>query len=257
MPVELISLSGVPLVKPGDNIASILKDVLRLNGVTLQPCDILVIASKVFAVSEDRFVDLSTVQVSTEAQSLAEQVDKDPRLVEVILQDSQRVSRHKPGALIVRHRLGFISANAAVDQSNSVPPYANKESGPWVLRMPENPDHCAQHVHQALQRDDSTPLGIIVTDSLGRPFRYGAMGSVVGLAGVPGLVEQHGKHDLFGRELQATTSAFADAIAGLADLIAGQADEQSPFTLVRGLQFTSSDAKATDLIRDPERDLYA
>ena len=255
--LKVTALLGVPTVAPGDDLEALIADALAHSELALADGDVIVVASKIVSRAEGCFIDLSATEPSERAKALADEVGKDPRLVEIILQESQAVSRKTEGALIVRHRLGFISANAGIDSSNAAPPDAPAESGPWVLTLPRDPDATAAQLKQALSERFDAKIGVIVTDSWGRPFRRGTVGFAVGVSGVPPLFDRRGAFDRHGRELQATESAVADSIAAAADLVAGQADESQPVTLVRGLRFDSTDEPARTLLRDPEQDLYA
>ena len=198
----------------------------------------LVVAQKIVSKAEGRHVDLAKVRPSPQAEKLAAEVDKDPRLVEVILGESRRVVRHRPGVLIVEHRLGFIMANAGVDRSN-VEPQAGAEP---VLLLPRDPDAAAASLRERLiahfrKTFPRSRLGVIVTDSWGRAWRRGTVGVALGVAGLPALMDMRGKPDLFGHELRVTQTGFADEIASAASLVMGQADEARPAVLVRGLSW--------------------
>lgn len=253
----LTALEGVPIVRPGDDLAALVLEALPRTGIALERGDVLVVTSKVFSRAEDRFVDLTTVTPSARARELAARVHKDARLVELILRDSELVSRAEPGVLIVRHRLGWVSANAGIDASNARPPDAREGSGPWVLLLPPDPDASAQRLREALRRATDVDVGLVVTDSHGRPFRTGTVGVAVGVAGLPPLWDQRGTLDLHGRALESTVTALADQVAAAADLVAGQAAEGRAVVHVRGLAYAPTDASAAPLVRAPERDLYA
>ncbi|MCA9575757.1 MAG: coenzyme F420-0:L-glutamate ligase [Sandaracinaceae bacterium] len=252
--VHFTALPGIPLVQSGDALAPLVRAALAAAELTLAPGDVLVVTSKLFSRSEGRFVDMSQVVPSDEARALALEVDKDPAQVELILRQSASISRKRPGVLVVRHRLGFISANAAIDMSNASPAHAPAGSGPWALLLPEDPDRSARNLLAEL---GAPGVGLIVSDSFGRPFRVGTVGVAVGVAGVPAVFDQRGRHDLHGRELQYTITALADQLAAAADLVAGQSDEARPVVHVRGLRFTPSETGAHELLRDPDVDLYA
>ena len=256
--IELIALRGLPIVEAGCDVAGALCAALDAMAIALEPCDVLVIASTLVSRAEGRYVDLGAVEPGDAARRLAVEFDNDPRLVEVILRDTAHISRAHRGALIVRHRLGFVSANAAVDASNAVPASAGAGSGPWVLRMAEDPDGSARRLRAAVEaHTGARPVGVVLSDSLGRPFRLGSVGAAVGVSGVPALVDHRGKQDLFGRPLEATMTGLADQLAAAADLLAGQADEGTPATLIRGLRFDETDSAASDLLRPQDQDLYA
>jgi coenzyme F420-0:L-glutamate ligase/coenzyme F420-1:gamma-L-glutamate ligase len=251
------AIGGVPTINPGDDLFEVIVSGLRFAETNLADGDVLVIASKIVSRAENRFVDLASITPSDEAQRLGEELDKDPRLVELILRESVGISRKTTGALIVRHRLGFVSANAGIDASNAAPSNAPEGSGPWVLILPRDPDATAATLRAKLAQHFSAEIGVIITDSWGRPFRRGTVGFALGVAGVPPVWDRRGAFDRHGRVLEATESAVADSIAAAADLVAGQADEGRPLTLVRGLRFRPSGDSAAALLRDLEDDLYA
>jgi coenzyme F420-0:L-glutamate ligase / coenzyme F420-1:gamma-L-glutamate ligase len=264
--LELIALPGLPIVQPGDDVPSLICDALERAGLRLQSGrDALVVTSKVVSRAEDRFVDVSTIEPSAQARALAEQAQKDPRVVELILSESRAVSRVAPGAVIVRHRLGFISANAGVDESNvrgagaaAGPEGSAAASGPIVLLLPRDPDGAARAVRDALRARFDADVGVVISDSHGRPFRVGTVGAAIGVSGLPPLWDQRGGRDLHGRTLQHTVTALADQVAAAADLVAGQANEGRPVVLVRGLHYApQDDASVQALLRAPDQDLYA
>jgi coenzyme F420-0:L-glutamate ligase/coenzyme F420-1:gamma-L-glutamate ligase len=197
------------------------------------------------------------VEPSPRALALAAETAKDPRLVELILRESTAVSRAAKDVLVVRHRLGFVVAHAGIDCSNAVPPGASAHSGPWALLLPAAPDATARALAAALQAATGARLGVVISDSFGRPFRLGTVGAAIGCAGLPPLWDRRGERDLHGRVLENTITALADQVAACADLVAGQAAEGRPLVLVRGLQFPPSDEPARALCRAPEQDLYA
>ena len=159
--------------------------------------------------------------------------------------------------LIVRHKLGFIGANAGIDCSNAAPPDAPAESGPWALLLPKNPDGSAEALRARLAKSSGAKIGVVVSDSFGRPFRFGTVGAAIGVAGIPALHDRRGEGDLFGRILEETITAIADEIAAAAGLVSGQADEGRPFVLLRGLTFPSGAHSASELLRPAAGDLYA
>ena len=250
------AVSHLPHIEPGDDLASLLARALELSELRPQLHDVLVITSKVVAKAENRYVDLRQVTPSQRALELGAQTGKDPRVMEVILWDTEAVSRSTRDALIVRHHGGFVSANAGLDQSNAQPRHAAPDSGPWVLRLPADADASAAALRAALERHFGVQLGVIVSDSFGRPFRLGTVGTAIGLAGLPALDDHRGRRDLDGRTLEHTITATADQVCAAADLVCGQADEARAAVLVRGLCFEPAAASARDLCRKPEGDLY-
>lgn len=255
--LELQALPGLPVVGAGDDLVAILAEGLRRAGVELRDGDVLVLVSKVVSRAEGRFVDLTTVEPSDRARAVALETGKDARLCELILRESQHVSRVGPGALVVRHRLGFISADAGIDASNAAPDVTLASPGPWALLLPADPDGSAERIRRALHERSGATIGVVISDSLGRPFRLGTVGAAIGVAGLPPLWDRRGEPDLFGRVLQQTVTALADQVAAAADLVAGQAAEGRAAIHVRGLAFPAGAHSAAELYRPLERDLYA
>ncbi len=251
------AVPGVPTVERGDDLYEIIVAALAGAGIVPRDGDVVVLASKVVSRAEDCFVDLGRITPGETARALGQEVDKDPRLVELIVRESIGISRKTAGALIVRHRLGFVSANAGIDASNAAPGGAPPDSGPWVLTLPRDPDASAAALRAKLAKQYSANIAVLITDSWGRPFRRGTIGFALGVSGLPVVWDRRGASDRHGRRLEATEPAIADAIAAAADLVAGQADEGRPLTLVRGLGFSPSDESSKALLRDPESDLYA
>lgn len=250
--VTITALTGIKLVEPGDNLGAIAIAAFAANGLVPEEHDVLVVAQKIVSKAEGRFVDVTTVEPSERAIALASELDKDPRFVEVVLSQSKRVVRHRPGLLIVEHRLGFVMANAGIDHSN----VAAKHGGEQVLLLPEDPDGSARALREHLIGVFGTDIAVIISDSFGRAWRKGTVGVALGAAGLPALIDLRGRPDLFGRELQVTETGFADEIAAAAGLLMGQADEAVPMVLVRGLGWSAPAVPAAALIRPAEHDLF-
>lgn len=249
--IQLIGLTGVPLVKSGDDLAELIQQALKSSEVALQESDILVVTSKIVSKAEGRWVDLATVVPDERAKQVAEQCAKDPREVMVILGESLELSRVRPSLLIVRHKLGFVCANAGVDHSNARP------DGEWRLLLPENPDQSARRLRDELFKQTGLWIGVVISDSHGRAFRMGTVGIAIGAAGLPTLWDWRGRPDLFGNKLQVTEVGFADEIAAAAGLVLGQAAEGIPLVIVRGLKYPPDEqATAANLIRPVALDLY-
>jgi coenzyme F420-0:L-glutamate ligase/coenzyme F420-1:gamma-L-glutamate ligase len=251
------AIAGMPTIDVGDDLFELVVSSLSRSDIELADGDVLVLASKIVSRAEGCFVDLGAIEPGEKADKLAIELEKDPRLVELILRESVGISRKTSGALIVRHRLGFISANAGIDASNATPGSVPAGTGPWVLTLPHDPDASAAALRAKLCEHSSAEVAVLITDSWGRPFRRGTVGFALGMAGLPAIWDRRGAIDRHGRVLEATESAIADSIAAAADLVAGQASEGRPVTLVRGLQFKASHDSAAVLLRDPENDLYA
>ncbi len=251
--LHLMSIPNMPHVQPGDNLAELLLAALASAGLALQDNDILAIAQKIVSKAEGRQVNLADVTPGPQAQTIAAQTGKDPRLVELVLQESDgQISRLRPGVLIVRHRLGFTSANAGIDRSN----VAQTGTEETVLLLPQAPDASAEHVRQTMQEHFGVTIGVVITDSHGRPFRLGTVGVAIGVAGIPALWDRRGEPDLYGYALQHTDVGVADEIAAAAGLLMGQAAEGTPAVVVRGLRLPAQPGTAADLIRPKEMDLY-
>jgi coenzyme F420-0:L-glutamate ligase/coenzyme F420-1:gamma-L-glutamate ligase len=191
------------------------------------------------------------VEPGEPAIELAVRSDKDPRLVELILRESEEVSRVRPGVIIVRHRLGFTCANAGIDRSNVGP-----DGEEWVLLLPLDPDASARTIRVTLAAERGVEVGVVISDSHGRPFRLGTVGVAIGAAGLPALWDRRGEPDRYGYGLQHTDVGVADEIAAAAGLIMGQAAEGQPAVLLRGLSLPPLDGCAADLVRPADQDLY-
>jgi coenzyme F420-0:L-glutamate ligase/coenzyme F420-1:gamma-L-glutamate ligase len=250
--VTLTPIPDMPMVRPGDDLAGELITACEKSALAPADGDVFVLAQKIVSKAEGRYIDLAGVHPSAHAQELAKKVDKDPRLVEVILGESKRVVRHRPGVLIVEHRLGFVMANAGVDRSN-IDPSAGAEP---VLLLPRDPDASAAQLLDRLTEHFRKRLGVVVSDSFGRAWRRGTAGIALGAAGLPALMDLRGRPDLFGHALRVTQTGFADEIASAASLLMGQADEALPAVLVHGLSWSGPTVPASALIRAEEEDLF-
>ncbi len=245
-----VALPGIPMVQPGDNLVSIILEGLVRASYSLESGDALVIASKIVSKAEGRFIDLKTVAPSPQALALADETRKDPRIVELVLNESRSISRKAPGVLVVTHRLGFTSANAGIDQSNV------ENGDERVLLLPQDPDGSAQAIRASLRKETGADVGVIISDSHGRPFRMGNVGVAIGVAGMPALLDLRGREDLFGRLLKISIQGYADLAASAAHLLTGEADEGRPIVLLRGLNYPAMEGHAAELNRLPEHDLY-
>ncbi|MBK9750464.1 MAG: coenzyme F420-0:L-glutamate ligase [Chloroflexi bacterium] len=248
--LTLTALRGIPLVQPGDDLARLILDALAANDLTLQATDVLVVTSKIVSKAEGRVVALRDVTPGERAHELAAQTGKDPRVVELVLQESRGVSRVAPNVLVVEHRLGFVSANAGIDQSNL-------EAGDErVLLLPSDPDASARAIRHRLLDATSVSIGVIISDSHGRPFRLGNVNVAIGVAGMPALIDLRGQPDLFRRTLRISIQGYADMVAGAAGLLTGEGAEGLPVVLVRGLTYPDIDGRASQINRPAEHDLY-
>lgn len=254
MSLILTPLQGFPLVKSGDDLFGLTVQALSASGLTLLDGDILVFAQKIVSKAEGRWVNLATVTPSPRALELAQQIEKDPRLVELILKESRAVLRTRRGTIVVEHRLGFVCANAGIDHSNVAGVGTQAEE--WVLLLPEDPDASARRLQGGLQTHFGVSIGVMIIDSHGRAWRLGTVGVAIGLAGLPGLVDLRGKADLFGYRLRITQVGVADELAAAASLVMGQAAEGTPVVHVRGFPYPLREASLVELLRPPDQDLF-
>jgi len=254
MPLTLTPLQNIPLIRRDDNLADILVNALQENNISLQDNDIFVFAQKIISKAEGRTVNLATITPSQRAAELAKQTDKDARVVELILQESNEVLRTRVGAIIVEHKLGFVCANAGIDHSNVAGLGDSVEE--WVLLLPQNPDRSAEKMRDEIKSKTSKRVGILIIDSHGRAWRNGTVGVAIGIAGLPGLEDLRGQPDLFGYTLQVTQVGVADELAAAASLMMGQAAEGTPVVHVRGFPYPLRDGKLKELIRLKEQDLF-
>ena len=236
--IELHAVPGLPMVQAGQDLAQLLGDALDTGLLRPRVGDVIVVAQKIVSKAEGRTVDVATVTPSAEAEKLGAAINKDPRLVEIVLGESRRVVRARPNLMIVEHKLGFVMANAGVDQSNVAPPDGIQRA----LLLPVDPDASAEALRAALAARFGVKLAVIISDSFGRAWRRGTVGVAIGAAGLPALIDLRGQPDLFGRTLEVSVIGFADEIAAAASLLQGQAAEARPVVLVRGLDWTAPDA---------------
>ena len=254
MTLTLNALLGMPIIQPGDNLGALIYEALSENNVRLQSGDILVLAQKIVSKAEDRLVNLSQVKPSQEAEKVAAIALKDPRFVELVLQESKSILRIRPGVIISEHRNGFICANAGIDHSNVQGPWGKHDD--WVLLLPEDADKSADKLRIDMEKRSGVQLGIVIIDSHGRAWRMGTIGMTIGLSNLPALVDLRGEEDLFGYTLRVTQVAAADELAAAASLIMGQAREASPVVHVRGFPYEMRKASLGELIRPIEQDMF-
>ncbi|MBL8133887.1 MAG: coenzyme F420-0:L-glutamate ligase [Anaerolineae bacterium] len=248
--MTLRALPGIPVVRPGDDLPQLILEALARAGECLQEGDILSVTSKIVSKAEGRIVRLAEVVASERALELSRQTGKDARLVELNLRESVEISRTAPNIMVTRHRLGFVSANAGIDQSNV------DGSDETVLLLPVDPDESARRIRSALQAAAKVRIGVLITDSHGRPFRLGNVGVAIGVAGFPALVDLRGGVDMFGRVLRVSVQGYADMVASAVCLLTGEGAEGLPVVLVRGLRYPDIDGRASELNRPPETSLY-
>ncbi len=244
---EVLGVADMPEIRPGDDLCQLIVEAARRQGTPLQGGDLLVIGQKIVSKAEGRLVRLGDVQPSPAAVSMAAQLGRDARLVEVILRESRRIVRMDRGVLITETHHGWVCANAGVDQSNV--------ERDCVALLPEDSDRSARRLREQIRERAGVEVGLIIADTFGRPWREGLTNVAIGVSGVAPLRSYLGLKDEAGRELQATILAVADELAGAAELVMGKLD-RVPVAIVRGLSLMSSDEGSKPLLRDPARDLF-
>jgi coenzyme F420-0:L-glutamate ligase / coenzyme F420-1:gamma-L-glutamate ligase len=248
--LTVTALGGLPTVKAGDNLAALTLEALSGNGITLAAADVLVLAQKIVSKAEGRIVRLDTVVPSRRAKEMAAIAQKDPRVVELILSESVEILRCKPGVIVVQDKRGFVMANAGIDESNV------EGDGESVLLLPVDPDASAAAIREAVLERAEVSVGVVINDSFGRAWRLGTVGSAVGVAGIPGLLDLRGSPDRNGRVLQSSELAVADEVAAAASLMMGQGSEGRPIVHMRGVPYDAAPGHATDLVRPKQMDLF-
>ncbi len=264
--LTLTPLHKIPLIRRGDNLADIVLNALQHTGITLEDEDILVFAQKIISKAEGRAVNINTLTPSPRAIEFARQTEKDARIIELILQESNEVLRARPGVMIVEHKLGFICANAGIDHSNVHAPLpkgegpgvkeASESAEEWVLLLPAEPDHSAEKTRSEIESKTGKKVGVLIIDSHGRAWRNGTVGIAIGVAGLPALQDLRGEPDLFGIPLRITQVGVADELAAAASLVMGQAAEGRPIVHVRGFPYPLRESSLNELIRPKQQDLF-
>jgi coenzyme F420-0:L-glutamate ligase/coenzyme F420-1:gamma-L-glutamate ligase len=247
--LSVTPLPGIGEIQPGDNLAHLLSEALRRSGLVPAAFDVLVVAQKAVSKAENRYVGLADARPSAEALRLAEITRKDARLIQLVLDESSEVLRAKRDVLIVRHRLGYVMANAGIDRSNV--PGADR-----VLLLPRDPESSARNLRASLADSLGVHLGVVICDSFGRPWRKGVTNVALGSAGIPALIDRRGEVDRNGRPLEVTEVAFADLVASAAGLVMGEASEGVPAALLRGLTWSADEKPAASLLRPLAEDLF-
>ncbi len=249
--LSLTGLRDIPEVLPGTDLSRLLATALAAAGLTARADDVLVVAQKIVSKAEGRLVALASVVPGAHAQELATVTGKDARLVELILAESTEVLRARRDVLIVRHRLGFVMANAGIDRSNLA-----SGGGDEVLLLPADPDASAAALRARLGSLLGGAPAVLISDSFGRPWRRGVVNIALGAAGLPALLNRRGESDRAGRRLEVTEVAIGDALAAAAGLVMGEAAEGIPAVLIRGCAFTAAAVPGRSLIRPLAEDLF-
>ena len=226
MTIELIGLENIPIVDSESDISKIIEDAVNNQGYAIKHGDIILIAETLISKSEGNFIKIDDLTPSDEAVELAEKSKKDPKLVQAILNESNEVVEVGPNFIITETKHGFVCANAGIDESNVGEGLATP--------MPENADKSAFEIREYLEKQFGEEIAVIITDTQGRAFRFGAIGTAIGCSGISPIWKRVGEKDLYGRELETTEIATADELSAAASLIMGQADEGLPVVLIRG-----------------------
>lgn len=249
--LTFIPVLGVGQVRPGDDLVTLLGSALTSQGISLLPADILVVTQKIVSKAEGQYVALQDVEVGDQAAELAAVTGKDSRLVQIVLDEASAVVRAAKDVLITRHRTGHVTANSGVDQSNS-----GSSDSDLALLLPADADASALNLRAGFAARFGCAIGIVISDSFGRPWRIGTVGVALGASGVPALWDRRGEIDRDGRELKVTQVAIGDMLATAAALVMGEGAEGVPAVLVRGLTLPAQDVPASALVRPLEQDLF-
>lgn len=245
--VEVIPLPGIPWVGPGDDIPAMIMKSASRNEVGLTDGDVVVIKQKIVSKAEGRLVRLKDVRPGRRARALAKSMDKDPRIVQLILRESRRIVRAGYGVIVTETKHGFVCANAGIDSSN-VPPGQ-------VLLLPVDPDRSARTIRRALERSAKCRLAVIVSDTFGRPWRLGQTDVAIGCSGISPMVSYKGRKDAYGKALKVTMPAVVDELAGAAELVIGKLSKV-PAAIVRGAKYRRGNEGVASLVLEREKDLF-
>jgi coenzyme F420-0:L-glutamate ligase/coenzyme F420-1:gamma-L-glutamate ligase len=245
--VSIYPVSGLPEIVNGASLPDLIMGGVERLGMSLEAGDVVVITQKVVSKAEGRVVSLDRVHPSARASEIGQRIGFDPRHVEVILSESVRVVREAPRVLITETRHGFICANSGVDRSNT----GGKE---MVILLPEHPDESAGRLRDTLRHRSGIEVGVVISDSFGRPWREGQVNVAIGAAGVVALRDYRGRQDPDGYQLQGTELAVVDELASAAELVMGKLD-RIPVALIRGAS-VAGDGRVQTLLRDPATDLF-
>jgi len=248
--LTVTALPGLPLIGENDDLCAIIFAALEESGISLLDDDILVVAQKIISKAEGRVVSLSSITATEEACRLAKATDKEPAIVQLILDESTQILRHRPGVLIAEHKQGYVLANAGIDRSN-----VDSDSD-QVLLLPEDSNASAARLRAQIETHSGKTLGVVIADSVGRAWRMGTTGMALGSSGITALANLRGDRDLFGRELQVSEHALADSIAAAAELLLGEANEATPVVLLRGLHLADQTQDASILFRPAHEDMF-
>ena len=241
----------MPLIQPGQDLSDEIINAIASESILVDDGDVIAIAQKIVSKSENRYLDISSLSPSEEAKTLSKQIDKDPKFIQAILNESKKVVRYRMGVLIVEHKLGFIHANAGIDRSNI------DQEQDIVLLLPEDPDESAKEISQSLSQFFKKNVSVIITDTMGRPFRNGIVGFTIGSHNIECILDERGQKDLYENKLKVTQIGIADELAAAASLLMGQAAQKKPVVIIKGFKFKQNNlSDSQSLIRGEEEDLF-
>ena len=241
----------MPLIQPGQDLSDEIINAIASESILVDDGDVIAIAQKIVSKSENRYLDISSLSPSEEAKTLSQQIDKDPKFIQAILNESKKVVRYRMGVLIVEHKLGFIHANAGIDRSNI------DQEQDIVLLLPEDPDESAKEISQSLSQFFKKNVSVIITDTMGRPFRNGIVGFTIGSHNIECILDERGQKDLYENKLKVTQIGIADELAAAASLLMGQAAQKKPVVIIKGYKFKQNNlSDSQSLIRGEEEDLF-
>ena len=241
----------MPLIQPGQDVSDEIINAIASESILVDDGDVIAIAQKIVSKSENRYLDISSLSPSEEAKILSKQIDKDPKFIQAILNESKKVVRYRMGVLIVEHKLGFIHANAGIDRSNI------DQEQDIVLLLPEDPDESAKEISQSLSQFFKKNVSVIITDTMGRPFRNGIVGFTIGSHNIECILDERGQKDLYENKLKVTQIGIADELAAAASLLMGQAAQKKPVVIIKGYKFKQNNlSDSQSLIRGEEEDLF-
>lgn len=246
--IAIKGLKGMPQIREGDDLGDQIVRAGKENGVTIESGDVLVVTQKAVSKAEGRTVDLSTVKPSTLANSIALQMNRDPRHVEAILRETSRIVRMKDNHLIVETKHGFVCANAGIDRSNM-------KGQDRLSLLPEDPDRSAKKIRRRLKELTGADVAVIISDTFGRAWRMGHVNFAIGVAGMRPLRDYRGEPDMFGHTLRVTVMAVADELASAAELVMNKRDGV-PVALIKGYRYPTGEGSARELVRPIEEDLF-
>lgn len=248
--IQVIPVSGMPIIKEGDRLSTLICDASEKQKTPIQDGDVLVVTHVVVSRAEGDIVNLDTVKPSPFAEVIARKSDKDPALVEVILREAQSIIRMREGSIITLTKHGFICANSGVDKSN-VP------GERIVALLPKNPDDSARRIRRGIMEQTGRNVAVIISDTHGRPLRDGEINVAIGVAGLMPMHDRRGEEDLFGYTLRVKRTAVADELSSAAELVIGQAKEAVPAAIIRGYSYRQSEgATIQDMLRPLEKEYF-